>query len=448
VSPLAGDPGHSPLLEIAAANRRGEGVGLTSVCSADRVVLETALRRAAARGTLVCVESTCNQVNQDGGYTGMTAARFGDEVARLAAEAGLPPGRLVLGGDHLGPYPWRDRPAAEAMGKARELVSSCVGAGYSKLHLDTSMRCAGDTGDDNDALDVEVATARTADLCRASEDARAGLPEGAPAPVYVVGTEVPVPGGETTSSGRPAVTPAADVDRILDLTRDAFAAAGVGHAWDRVVAVVVQPGVEFGDDTVADYDRAAAAGLPTALDSRPGMVFEAHSTDYQLPAALRALVEDRFGILKVGPWLTFALREAVFALADIERELLGPRDACLSGVRAALEAAMLAQPAHWRPYYSGDEAAARLARAFSYSDRCRYYWPQPAVRRALDALLGNLRARPIPPALLSQYMPREQRLVREGRLGADPAELIQAHIGRVLDVYGEACGEPREGNAG
>jgi tagatose-1,6-bisphosphate aldolase non-catalytic subunit AgaZ/GatZ len=70
------------------------------------------------------------------------------------------------------------------------------------------------------------------------------------------------------------------------------------------------------------------------------------------------------------------------------------------------------------------------------------------VRRALDALLGNLRARPIPPAVLSQYMPREHRLVREGRLGADPAELIQAHIGRVLDIYGEACGEPREGSAG
>ncbi len=40
-----------PALEIAAANRRGEAVGLTSVCSAERVVLETALRRAAARGT-------------------------------------------------------------------------------------------------------------------------------------------------------------------------------------------------------------------------------------------------------------------------------------------------------------------------------------------------------------------------------------------------------------
>ena len=225
------------------------------------------------------------------------------------------------------------------------------------------------------------------------------------------------------------------------MTREAFAAADVDAAWERVVAIVVQPGVEFGDETVTDYDRDAAAGLGEALSTRPGIVFEAHSTDYQRPEALRALVEDHFGILKVGPWLTFALREAIFALEAIEGELLGSDDAPVSGVRAALETAMLAQPEYWRPYYAGDASATRFARAFSYSDRCRYYWPQPRVRRAVEALLGNLRSRPIPPALLSQYLPGEYERVREGRCGTDPSDLIRAHIERVLDVYGAACGE-------
>ncbi len=101
--------------------------------------------------------------------------------------------------------------------------------------------------------------------------------------------------------------------------------AGLGDAWERVVAVVAQPGVEFGDDTVVAYDAVAAAGLAATVRDAWPLVFEAHSTDYQRPDALVDLVRDGFAILKVGPWLTFAMREALFALEAIERELLGRR---------------------------------------------------------------------------------------------------------------------------
>ena len=53
----------------------------------------------------------------------------------------------------------------------------------------------------------------------------------------------------------------------------------------------------------------------------PGLVFEAHSTDYQPPESLSRLVIDGFAILKVGPGLTFALREALYALDEIAAAL-------------------------------------------------------------------------------------------------------------------------------
>jgi len=433
------------LREIVAANRGGRPMGLTSVCSANRFVLETALRHAARGHGLVCIESTSNQVNQSGGYTGMTAAAFRDEVAALAAAAGVPATRVMLGGDHLGPYPWRDLPARQAMAQAHELVRGCVLAGYKKIHLDASMRCADDPGAAAAPLSEEIATQRTAELCAAAETAFAQLPAGSPAPLYVIGTEVPTPGGEEAGQAGPSVTPAEDVERTLDLTWEAFRSAGLAAAWERVIAVVVQPGVEFGDATVSAYDRAAASGLTAFVERRPRLVYEAHSTDYQSTEALRQLVEDHFAILKVGPWLTFAFREAVFALEEIERQVLrGRPGAQPSRLRDVLDEVMRRHPEHWAAYYRGSPEEVRRKRAFSYSDRCRYYWPQPAVQEALSVLLRNLSERPIPVALIDEFLPQSSGAVQEGRLPAEPVALIRHHIRRVLDLYAAACDDERD----
>jgi D-tagatose-1,6-bisphosphate aldolase subunit GatZ/KbaZ len=426
------------LLRIVEANRRGEGLGLPSVCSADPFVLGAAASQAARDGTVVCIESTCNQVNQFGGYSGMDPAGFHGWVTSVAEEAGLERDRVILGGDHLGPYVWRSEPAASAMGKARELVRDCVLAGYTKIHLDASMTCADDPAG---ALDEEIVTERTVSLCLAAEEARAGLPDGAPAPVYVIGTEVPIPGGETVESGAPAVTAVEDLSRALELALDGLQHAGLSEAWERVIAVVVQPGVEFGDAVVYDYEPERARELSAFVEGLPSLVFEAHSTDFQHADALRDMVRDHFAILKVGPGLTFSMREALFALEAIEREILAGRaDAERSRLREVLEAAMLADPGHWRPYVTGDAADQRLARAYGYSDRSRYYWARPELREAVARLFANLSVRPIPSTLLSQYLPEQYRAVREGSLEPNPEHLVRDKVLRTLDRYASACG--------
>jgi D-tagatose-1,6-bisphosphate aldolase subunit GatZ/KbaZ len=126
-------------------NRAGRAIGLPCFCTANAHVLRSILRDAAETGFPTVIEATCNQVNQDGGYTGMTADDFMSWVRDLARDADASMDQLVLGGDHLGPNPWRKEAADVAMHKARELVRQYAAAGFRKIHLDASMPCGGST---------------------------------------------------------------------------------------------------------------------------------------------------------------------------------------------------------------------------------------------------------------------------------------------------------------
>jgi D-tagatose-1,6-bisphosphate aldolase subunit GatZ/KbaZ len=425
------------LQEIIHRNRNGEKVGVSAVCSAHPSVLAAAIQQAVNDDSVLHVESTSSQVNQSGGYTGQTPSQFADFIHSAAQQAGLPKQRVLLGGDHLGPYPWREEPSASAMNKACELVRACVLAGYNKIHLDASMACA---DDGKSGPDESTVAQRAAVLCRAAESAFQELPSGSSPPLYVIGTEVPAPGGELVAEAAPIISTVEHVHHTLEIFRAAFTEQTVAAAWERVIGVVVQPGVEFGENVIFDYDRQKTKALSAALPEHPELVYEAHSTDYQKPAVLAQMVEDHFAILKVGPWLTFAFREAVFALSAIEREWLGHRRAVrTSQVREALDAAMLHNAVYWRSYYRGTEDEMRLARVYSYSDRCRYYWGDAAVQQELAQLRANLDSAPPPLTLVSQYLPQQYEAIRSGQVQARTEDMIQEHIRIVLRIYAEAC---------
>ena len=405
--------------------------GIYSVCSAHPWVIEAAMRQAIADDTYLLLEATCNQVNQTGGYTGMTPAMFRDYAHSIASELNFDVRRLILGGDHLGPNPWQTLDAAAAMQNASEMVRLYVEARFTKIHLDASMRCA----DDPAVLPDEVMAKRAAILCRSAEDARARL--GLGPVVYVIGTEVPVPGGATHSLDALEVTRSEAAEHTLAIHRNAFLDAGLNAAWDRVIALVVQPGVEFDHDSVVGYDAEKAEHLQAFLQVHPSLVMEAHSTDYQLPHAYEELVRDGFAILKVGPALTFALRESLYALSAIENELVPPVDR--ARLMETMEAVMLAHPADWQKYYHGNPNEQRLLRVYSYSDRLRYYWKFPEVEAAVKRLVHNLEKTPVPETLLSQHCPRQYEAVRSRRLKYTPKELAIANIMAVLTVYSKAC---------
>ena len=421
-----------PLQTLIARHRQGSPRGVASICSAHPIVVEAALRHALRRGdAMVLFEATCNQVNQDGGYTGMRPADFVGFVHGIAGRVGFDPAGIVLGGDHLGPNPWTALAADAAMDKAEAMVAAYVEAGFRKIHLDCSMACAGDP----EPLPEAEIVRRAVRLCRAAEAAHARA--GGEAPVYVIGTEVPVPGGATEAIEGLAVTAPDAALATIEAHRVAFVDAGLAAAWDRVIASVVQPGVEFDHREVIDYAPARARALSASIETVPGMVFEAHSTDYQTRDALAALVRDHFAILKVGPGLTFALREALWALDAIEREWIAA-DA-RAGLREVAIARMRAAPGHWRRYYHTEGRDLDIDLQYSLSDRIRYYWPDPEIERARAALFANLRADPPPLPLIGQYLPHALHALREGRASRDPHALAMAHVEAVLDDYHHAC---------
>jgi D-tagatose-1,6-bisphosphate aldolase subunit GatZ/KbaZ len=417
--------------EMIRLQKRGVGIGIASICSAHPWILKAAMQQGISP---LLIESTCNQVNQFGGYTGMTPQDFAAYVHRLADENSYPIGQLILGGDHLGPSVWHDQPAISAMQKSEDLVQACVRAGYKKIHLDASMKLGDD--DPTRPLDVELAAWRTAQLAKAAERACLGTGEDCDLR-YIVGSEVPPPGGATEHEEGVRVSKVEDVRRMLEVTHEEFLRLGLESAWERVIALVVQPGVEFGNDFVLDYHPEAAKDLKRFAETIP-LVYEAHSTDYQLPKSLHKLVCDHFAILKVGPALTFAFREAVFALTMIENELVS--SAQTSHLVERLDEAMRREPAYWANHYRGNEQEVEFARKYSLSDRVRYYWVQPDVQAAFTLLLQNLGTRSLPLSLLSQYFPRHSMAIREGRLENSANAILIESVSMVLRDYVQACG--------
>tara|TARA_R110000751_G_scaffold307898_2_gene434403 strand:+ start:189917 stop:191176 length:1260 start_codon:yes stop_codon:yes gene_type:complete len=412
-------------------HKSGDVTGVYSVCSSHPLVIEAAMLHSLKNKECLVLEATSNQVNQDGGYTGLLPVDFCALVYSIADKVGLPQQQIILGGDHLGPNCWQNLTAEEAMAKSDVLIAEYVKAGFRKIHLDCSMSCA----DDPVPLGDDLVAQRAARLCRVAENA--WKISGGEAPVYIIGTEVPVPGGAHEGLDELTPTSVEAATQTISIHKSAFLNAGLEDTWPRIIGLVVQPGVEFDHHKVMAFKPERAVSLSEYIERDPLMVYEAHSTDYQTAQHLCDLVKGHFAILKVGPWLTYALREACWALDLIEQEWIEKGNR--ANLKQTLLQVMQENPVYWKKYYSEDPKAQTLDCQYSLSDRIRYYWPQPEVTAALDKLLKNLDNNPPPLTLISQYMPNQYLAIVNGEIARDTKELIFHKISEVLTQYSAAC---------
>jgi len=412
---------NNPMLDIINQNRAGKTVAIPSICSAHPDVLRATLGWAKRKNKTILIEATSNQVNQDGGYTGKTPAQFMSDIHNLAHETGVDHGQIILGGDHLGPQAWRNLPADHAMAKARDMVAAYVAAGFEKIHLDCSEGCAGEPAQ----LPDDITADRSADLAAVCE---AAVPAGAPLPKYVIGTEVPPPGGARVDEhGDIPATPPAAATKTLLAHQNAFNRYELTDIVPRVIGLVVQPGVEFSPMQVHHFPLERDPDLRRVMMTWPSLCLEAHSTDYQNPLVYPRLANLGFGLHKVGPALTFAYRQAVYGL-DMALAVVGKS----VGLIETMDRLMTAQPKYWQAHYSADDD---YARHFGYADRIRYYWPDPAVQAVISKLQTVVDETVIPDPVLRQFFAPSVLDRADSLSGTQFTRLIHAQIEIALDPY-------------
>ena len=426
---------------LIARRKQGYVCGIASFCTANALVIEACMEQAKRFDDYVLIEATANQVNQYGGYTGMRPQDFSNFVYALANKIAFPRDKIILGGDHLGPLTWQKEPEQSAMEKSAELVREFVAAGFQKIHLDTSMRVADDPLDA--PLSTQTIARRGAELYKVCEETyqqRLKTHPDESRPVFIIGSEVPIPGGAQEAELSISITKPEALEETLAAYQQEFKKQGLAQAFENIIGVVVQPGVEFGDGETFVYDRYKARELIACAAKHTNITLEGHSTDYQPAKALREMVENGIGILKVGPALTFALREGLYALSYMEKILI-PEERHANFIET-LESAMVNEPKSWISHYHGDGEELKVKRMFSYSDRCRYYFAQPKIVAAIQKLLENLNTVEIPLGMLHQFMLFQYYKVRDGRLENKPEALVKDCVCSIVEDYNYAtkCG--------
>ena len=186
----------------------------------------------------------------------------------------------------------------------------------------------------------------------------------------------------------------------------------------------------------------AARELSAVLDDEPGLVFEAHSTDYQTARRAR-----RAGARPLGRAQGRArphLRPARGALRPRrDRGRAAPRGRALRLVecsrsdarRPAVVAGLLRR---------ATRRSSGCARRYSYSDRSRYYWPAPAVAAAPRRLLDNLEPHRSRCRCSASTCPSSTAASAPGGSPTTPARLAVDRVRDVLRDYARACGAGRK----
>ena len=370
-----------------------------AACPNSPTVIRAAIRAAKRNNAPIYFAATLNQIDCDGGYTGMTQEAF-TRTVRFEVERYNFTGPVIVAIDHGGPW-LKDRQRTEkwsvddAMNGVKKSFEAAVLAGYDLIHVDPTVDINVPKGQ---TIDIHLVVARTVELISHVEKFR--KERGLPAISYEVGTEE-VHGGLADEK---------TFDTFIDGLKKGLIGAGLPDVWP--CFIVGKVGTDL-DTTV--FDGKVARTLTSKV--RPlGSYIKGHYTDDVANPEEYPLCG--MGAANVGPEFTMSEYRALCELEQLEkRHEAEGRVATLSDMRNVLLAEV--HDSHrWEKWLHEDEQGKDLSELtperqdWIVATCCRYIWQQPRTLAARGFLYDNL-----------------------ARLGIDAEEIVLGRIERDMDKY-------------
>lgn len=370
-----------------------------AACPNSPTVIRAALRAAKRNNAPIYFAATLNQVDCDGGYTGMTPDEF-VKLVRMEAAAIHFEGPCIVAIDHGGPW-LKDKQRTErwtteeAMNGIKKSFEAALLAGYDLIHVDPTVDINVPAGE---TIDIHVVARRTVELIRHTEMFRRsnGLPEIS----YEVGTEE-VHGGLADER---------TFDTFIEELKAGLAREGLSDIWP--CFIVGKVGTDLHTTL---FDTEVASRLTEKV--RPlGSYIKGHYTD----GVSNPEDYPRCGMggANVGPEFTMSEYDALAELEQVEQELHAQgRIAIRSHICKTLEQLVCASN-RWQKWLLADEkgmtfeALSAERRTWLVKTGCRYIWQVPEALVARQRLYDNLR-----------------------RAGMDPEEVVLGRIEHDMDKY-------------
>jgi len=370
-----------------------------AACPNSPAVISASIRAAKRNNAPIYFAATLNQIDCDGGYTGMTQAEF-TRLIQFEVERNHFTGPVIVAIDHGGPW-LKDRQRTEkwsvkdAMDGVKKSFEAAVLAGYDLIHVDPTVDINVPKGQ---IIDIHVVAERTVELIAHVEKFR--KEKGLPAISYEVGTEE-VHGGLADEK---------TFDTFIEELKKGLVNVGLADVWP--CFIVGKVGTDL-DTTV--FDPVVAKTLTSKV--RPlGSYIKGHYTDDVANPEEYPLCG--MGAANVGPEFTISEYRALCELEELEikYEKEG-RVAVLSHMKEVLCKAVH-ESHRWEKWLHEDEQSKDLnelteaRQDWIVATCCRYIWQQPAPLAARGFLYANL-----------------------SRLGVDPEQIVLSRIERDMDKY-------------